>query len=545
MPLDFSDPSLLLNLGAGLIAGSKFGSNAGEGLLQGLQSYREGQASQAQQQAAQQESQLRQFQIAQAQRQQDYQQALGQQFAGKNPQGSAVQAAAAAPAGPGAPPPTAPMPQGAAAPPSAPPPGGPPAAPVPGAPQQSAPQSQAQAGVNAYTPWTSDRLAQLPLPPTIKDQGDGTAIVQGADGNYSRVPVTQIRDQQKQVVAQQPQVQAALNASSELASSTQPKGVLAANPNLNSAWVGFATAHGANPSDVSSVAGRQLIQQFAVTTHNNLAGSLGLGTIKADGNWVDKGAGVQVNTATGESKVTDSSAHDEAINASLAGTPAGKVVAAAAAAGYDLPDGGRGFQGKADVARAMVAANPNATPEQIVNAARNGSLDMKGLQETVTQNAKTMAGTQASVATIDKTLDRLQALPGALNPTGVPVFNSAINDLRNGVAPSAKTAEAGQYLETLSGELAKVRSGNFGQGGVTEGEMAAARRDVSRLATTPAGLQGLATSLRNEGQDRLSSLSAVGTGAVAGGTSRGAPPAPPKPSLTAGQNAAVSFYLNK
>ena len=36
-----SDPDFLINIGAGLMAGAKYGSNAGEGILQGLQSYRQ------------------------------------------------------------------------------------------------------------------------------------------------------------------------------------------------------------------------------------------------------------------------------------------------------------------------------------------------------------------------------------------------------------------------------------------------------------------------------------------------------------------------
>lgn len=51
-----TDPMLLINVGAGLIAGSKYGSNAGEGLLQGLQSYQ-------QQKTAKLNNQLQQQQI--------------------------------------------------------------------------------------------------------------------------------------------------------------------------------------------------------------------------------------------------------------------------------------------------------------------------------------------------------------------------------------------------------------------------------------------------------------------------------------------------
>lgn len=39
--MGISDPDFLVNIGAGLMAGAKYGSNAGEGILQGLQSYRQ------------------------------------------------------------------------------------------------------------------------------------------------------------------------------------------------------------------------------------------------------------------------------------------------------------------------------------------------------------------------------------------------------------------------------------------------------------------------------------------------------------------------
>lgn len=55
-----TDPMLLINVGAGLIAGSKYGSNAGEGLLQGLQSYQ-------QQKTAKLNNQIQQQQIQQGQ----------------------------------------------------------------------------------------------------------------------------------------------------------------------------------------------------------------------------------------------------------------------------------------------------------------------------------------------------------------------------------------------------------------------------------------------------------------------------------------------
>lgn len=450
--LDFSDPNLLLNLGAGLIAGSKFGSNAGEGLLQGLQSYREGQASQAQQQAAQQEAQLRDFQIQQMQRQQAYQQQLGQQFAGKNPQASAVQAAAAAPqgappaaAGPSAPPPTAPMPQGAAPAPAAPPAGGPPSAPVPGA-QPQAPQGQPQKPTrSSYAPVDSSFLASLPLPPTIKDQGDGTAVVQGPDGNFQRVPITQIRDQQKQYLRDSGAYSAPLNASAELATTQSPGATLQANPQLASAWVGYATAHGFNPNDTSSAQARAHLQQFGLDTHNNLASSLGMDPMKADGNWVTTGAGVQVNTKTGESKVTDSTAHDESINASLAGTPGGKVAAAASAMGFELPDGGRGFTGKVDIGRALMAQFPGQSPDQIAAMVKSGQISNAQLQQAARTSGSTLGQVALASNELAESGQNVLKAAQALKPGEFVPYN----ELRNKVLGANSSPELINYQAAL------------------------------------------------------------------------------------------------
>jgi hypothetical protein len=52
-----ADPSLLMNLGMGLMAGSRYGSNAGEGLLQGLQSYHQSKTANLQSQLQQQQLQ--------------------------------------------------------------------------------------------------------------------------------------------------------------------------------------------------------------------------------------------------------------------------------------------------------------------------------------------------------------------------------------------------------------------------------------------------------------------------------------------------------
>lgn len=221
--MKLADPKLLMNLGFGLMAGSKYGSNAGEGLLQGLNSYHQQKTSDLQNQVQQQ--QLQEGQLTQ--QRQRMMMGLAQQALGSDQSGQA----------PGATPPQMP---------SAPPqqpfmPGLSPMPPQGGAPAQTPPQQPAG-------------LPQSLQPPSMA-QIYGTTYPGGAPAGYARAmamfsqdpaaALGKARDDQLKLAQQN--YAPTLAKLDTLIKSDTPSKYMKADPDLKAAWPQLAQTLGMDP----------------------------------------------------------------------------------------------------------------------------------------------------------------------------------------------------------------------------------------------------------------------------------------------------------
>lgn len=239
-----ADPELLMSLGMGLMAGSKYGSNAGEGLLQGLQTYQGMKTSALQRQLMQQQIQTGNIQNQRQQMMlQAAQQALGQGG------GQPAPSTGAGPAGPQVPaapfmPGISPMPQG-------------------GPPQQAAAPQGLPTGLAA---------------PSM-DQIYGSTYPGSADPNYMRAMAMFSQDpaagllkvREDQLKSAQQQYAPTIAKLDTLIKSDKPSAYMKADPQLKAAWPQLAQTLG---FDSEKDYNDQNVRMALTHVRNQLAGSL-------------------------------------------------------------------------------------------------------------------------------------------------------------------------------------------------------------------------------------------------------------------------------
>jgi hypothetical protein len=158
-----TDPMLLVNVGAGLIRGSQYGSNAGQGLMEGLNAYQQQKSAKIQNQLGQQQVQQGQLGL---QRQQMLTGAMSQAMGGQQPQGGLGGLMGGQP-------------------PQMPPQASPQAAPAPFMPGVS--QMPPQGGAPAQAPPQQPQGLPAGLQPPSMDQVYGTSYPGGMDPRLARV----------------------------------------------------------------------------------------------------------------------------------------------------------------------------------------------------------------------------------------------------------------------------------------------------------------------------------------------------------------------
>lgn len=551
------DPDLLMSLGSGLLAGSRYGSNAGEGLLQGMQSYRQGQQlKMAQAQNAQsiqlgaQQLKLNDQSLQKGGMDLDYQKQLNalimqrlnasvdpqtkqqlHQLGGLMDDPKALPAAAGSLMG-------NPAPQGAAPPVS---PQGPPQS-VPSMPSWLAPPTPQNI--------SSINVGGLPsdLAPIFALRA-GKDPVEAAKGTL---------DAQRNLAQQQYAPEIAKIQS--VVGSNNPVRDIKADPQLFATWQHYASARGLDPAKDLN---QQNAQQVFSDLGNTYRQGLGMPTEKTPEFYTTQGHGVGGSTQTEvhSGKITPGASEVETAqfilpdksvqllpkavgmargyepftpsiygNQQLQGS-AGDLLAALTTKGVSLPSGARGQNQQATVLNSLIRANPGKSADDIADMVRTGQLDFNGAKRSTGQLASVAAATDASNLQLEKNFASLDPLVAKMGKTSIPIVDRSLAQLRQNWQSGGDkdTAQFVGLLRAVAGEYAKLRSGGTGSANAPEGEQKEALAVMNNAFST-GGYEGLKAAIQIEAQNKRDSYregirNAAATGASVGANSPSAPAA--------------------
>ena len=286
-----ADPTFLMSIGAGLLSGARYGSNAGEGLLQGLSTYHQIKSSNLQNQLAQQQLQSGQLGLQQNQFRLDAARKAWQedQASAQTPQGGLL-----------------------------------------GAPEQSAPQASASSApfLPGISPMPTDvgtgllaspASAPQPAPqgspawlaPPSTQQIYGTTYPGGAPPNYTRAMALFSQDpaaalskaREDQLKLAQQQYGAQIQTLNGVVQSNSPTLDVKADPQLLATWQHYATARGLDPNgDFNDENVRQVMGGVANAYRANLSLPADAPPVKWQTENGPLGSVYQTNPVTGERK---------------------------------------------------------------------------------------------------------------------------------------------------------------------------------------------------------------------------------------------------
>lgn len=521
-----ADPQFLMSIGAGLMSGARYGSNAGEGLMQGLQMYHSMKTSDLQNQL--QRQQIQEGQLGLQQRQMMLgaaQQALqGGQGAPEGLMGPQDSQTTPAPSQPPFIPGISPMPPSGAPQPPAAPQGLPASLQAPSMGQiygTTYPGGASPAYTRAMAMFSQDPAAAL-----LKARDDQLKLAQQ---NYA--PTISRLDQ--------------------LIKSDTPTKYLngQAYADIKAAWPQMAALYG---FDADKDYNDQNVRSALTAVRNGMASSLNEPGEAPVTPWRTRqgplGSEIQSNPITGEEKevIKPEPLKDVLVNgqptavrasaaegqqpfnqvtygsAQMAGGP-GALLAALATKGVSLPAGLRSQQQQIATLNGLIAANPDKTPDQIADLVRTGQLDFNGAKRSTAQLATLAGAADVQSRKIEKDLNSLepivQKLPGGPATLANIFTNLQKNWSWNG---DANSTQAVAYVKELSGEYAKLVSGSTGQAAPAEGEMKAAL-GLMESALTKNGYQGMHDFLLTTSQNRRDSVREGLQNAATPGYSVGAP----------------------
>lgn len=175
-------------------------------------------------------------------------------------------------------------------------------------------------------------------------------------------------------------------------------------------------------------------------------------------------------------------------------------------------------------------SNKAAALNQVASKANNQAL---------AANEKLFTATSGYANTLDKNLDNLLASFKKTDATGVPILNRAVRAWQQGVSGDPDTAEMVVWLNSVQGEFAKLRSGSLGNAPASDQAMRDSKEVINKYMNS-GGIQAVANAMRQEKENRLSSIRAESDrlrGALSGGAPSPAaapPPATPPPQATQG-----------
>lgn len=531
--MNLADPSLLISVGLGLMSGARYGSNAGEGIMQGLQMYQGMKTNQLQQQLMKQQIQTGALGL---QRQQMLTNAAQQAFQGDQG-GQPPQAAGPVQSPPQASQPflpgISPMPSGA-------PPTG------VSAPSAAAPQGGALG-------LTAPSMAQI----------YGTTYPGGMPANFVRgmsyLSADPLGAQQKfrddQLKLAQQSYAPTIAKLDQLIKSDAPAKYLNGTgfSDIKAAWPQLAQEVGLDPEkDYND----QNVRMALSNRRNQLASSLQeptsepampVRTIK-----LPDGRMAQVEPGTG--KITPIASEELQSVIGPNGQPS--LVPRSQAAGMTpfnpsifgaagMSD--QALQFAADTYRTTgkmppaFARNPMAQAKVLdrvaADAAASGdsagsiaarSAALKANGQALDQNTKLEAATTSYYNTLDKNLTKLQELQGKVDTSGVPLVNKVYRAWQSKIAGTPDVAAYVTYLNSAAAEFAKIQSGSLGNAPVSDAARKHADEIINQYMTT-GQINAVVDAMRGEGNNRLSSIREEGQ-AIRGAMGTNAPgQTPPGP----------------
>lgn len=528
--LKSADPTFLMSMGAGLMSGARYGSNAGEGLLQGLSMYQQQKQGQMQQKLGQQQYQINDLNL---QRQKGLMsmlpQLLGQGGAGPGAQGGAP--AAAPPMG-GAPPQANVAPQGM------------PGNPYPmSVPPSQAPQQPSQQP-SYMTPPTAQDISGIPV------NGVNPRLMGAYNVYQGKLPSEGAQQQleaQRELAKQQ--FAPAMAQLQGVTQSDKPTRDVQASPVLQQTWNHYAAARGLDPQKDFTDAN---VRQVMGGVYNAYATQLGLpSSAPAVQKTQEKGplgslyerdpVTNELKQVRGEEPLKDvigpggtpvalpasAAAGRQPFNQITYGNaqmqgPAGALQAAMDARGVTLPGAsGRNPAQMAQRLNNIMTANPGKSPEELTDMLRTGQLDYNGAKRSTGQLSTMAAATDVANKQLEKNFDSLAPL---VAKNGLPKLNSWINTLQTNWKPGGdkEATEAQGYLLAIAGEYAKIRGGGTGAAAPAEGEQKEALKYMQGILTQ-GDFDGARTAIMQEAQNKRDSLY-EGYRNAAGGLSSNAGP---------------------
>jgi len=176
---------------------------------------------------------------------------------------------------------------------------------------------------------------------------------------------------------------------------------------------------------------------------------------------------------------------------------------------------------------AAVAADPNSTGAEQV-AANKASLKANG--QALDQTQKQLSATTSYVNTFDKNTDKVLQLSKGLDFSDLSKVNQAYASwLANDSDP--KYTQYNLFFSAAANEFAKIQSGSLGNTPVSDSARDDAKSVMSKYVG-PDGVQALVEGMRQESQNRLSSLASERDRLVyaIGHGGKSPPQSPPSPS---------------
>lgn len=525
--MNLADPSLLISVGLGLMSGARYGSNAGEGIMQGLQMYQGMKTNQLNQQLMRQQIQTGQLGL---QRQQMLTNAAQQAFQGDQ----------------GGQPPQA-------------------ASPAPSPPQTSQPFLPGVSPMPSGAP-----PAGVSVPPTATPQGDapgltapsmaqiyGTTYPGGMPANFVRgmsyLSADPLGAQQKfrddQLKLAQQQYAPTIAKLDQLIKSDQPAKYLNGTgfSDIKAAWPQLAQEVGLDPEkDYNDPNVRMALSN----RRNQLASSLQEPTstpaMPVKTFKLPDGRVVQQEPDTGKWTVIPSAKPESVLgadgkptlvpeglsygltpfnqvtygNAQMQDPKIGALDAALTSMGINLP-GNRNSGQYAMRLQNLITNNPNVTPQELAQQIRTGQLDFNGAKRTTAQLATLAGAADVQSRKIEKDLDSLGQIIPRLSG-GPAKLASIMTNLQkdwswNGDKDST---EAVGYVKELSGEYAKLVSGSTGMAAPAEGEMKSAL-GLMQSALTQNGYAGMHEFLLTTSKNRRDAVKEGLSNAAAPGYATG------------------------
>lgn len=370
---------------------------------------------------------------------------------------------------------------------------------------QPAPQQQQDSqDPGVPSPMTPDLVHQIPVggvSPTL-------SILAKARANGGDFAAGQKEVEALQYEQAQRRYMPAITTFDNLIKAANPAALMSRNMTLSAAWPKIAAAAGVDPNDKSDDNVREALGAY----RNSLAAGVNLPQVDVRKQSKEEQEDLEkVVGSNGRPVLVPKSkaAGREPFNQSIFGASSMSDQAIQFAADTYRTTGKMpaGFaRNPAMQAKVLdrVAQDADATGDTAASiAAREQSRKASGMA--LDQITKLESNTMAAADTLDRNIKSLREYAGKVDSSGVPLLNKAYRYWQQGVQGSPDVAKLVTMLNAVEGEYAKISSGNFSSGGVTEGAKRDAK-DVINKYMNNGQIDAVAEAMTQEKENRLAAI---------------------------------------